>query len=116
ARAPATSYVVAVHQPCRAGDGDRGQQLGQLPTCRRLEGPQAHAPQAEQAAPQAPQQAGSRRAMVAEIQAEAQAAQAAPVDPDAAVAMDDAEVDAESGADLLARELGARMIEEIPNE
>ena len=36
-------------------------------------------------------------------------------DPDAAVDRDDADVDAESGADLLARELGAQVIEEIPH-
>ncbi len=37
-------------------------------------------------------------------------------DPDAAVDRDDADVDAESGAELLARELGAQVIEEIPHQ
>ncbi|HWJ81845.1 MAG TPA: DNA polymerase III subunit gamma and tau [Nocardioides sp.] len=35
-------------------------------------------------------------------------------DPDAAVDLDDAEADHETGAELLARELGAQVIEEIP--
>ncbi|GAA3820403.1 DNA polymerase III subunit gamma and tau [Nocardioides panacisoli] len=35
-------------------------------------------------------------------------------DPDAAVDLDDAEADHESGAELLARELGAQVIDEIP--
>lgn len=53
----------------------------------------------------------SRRPRMADIQAEAEAPKQ---DPDAAVAFDDAEVDEESSAELLARELGARVIEEIP--
>ncbi len=52
-----------------------------------------------------------RRPRMADIQAEAEAVH----DPDAAVDRDDADVDAEAGADLLARELGAQVIEEIPN-
>ncbi|MFD1248123.1 DNA polymerase III subunit gamma and tau [Nocardioides ginsengisoli] len=58
----------------------------------------------------------SRRSRVAEIQAQASAqVDAPPEDPDAAVDLDsDAEVDAESSAELLARELGAQVIEEIP--
>jgi DNA polymerase-3 subunit gamma/tau len=48
---------------------------------------------------------------MADNQAEAEAPKQ---DPDAAVAFDDAEVDEESSAELLARELGARVIEEIP--
>ncbi|WP_196781144.1 hypothetical protein [Nocardioides sambongensis] len=76
--------------------------------------PEPDGPEHEGAAPEAPQ---SRREMVAEIQAEARAEQRGPaVDPDAAVNFDDAEVDAESSTELLARELGAQMIEEIPNE
>lgn len=50
-----------------------------------------------------------RRPRMADIQAEADEAH----DPDAAVDRDDADVDAEAGADLLARELGAQVIEEI---
>ncbi|HJQ07704.1 MAG TPA: hypothetical protein VJ872_19790, partial [Nocardioides sp.] len=54
----------------------------------------------------------ARRALVEEVQAQ----EAAPrVDPDEAASLDDADVDAESGTDLLARELGAKMIEEIPH-
>ncbi|WP_182378967.1 DNA polymerase III subunit gamma and tau [Nocardioides sp. WS12] len=53
----------------------------------------------------------SRRPRMADIQAEVEAPKQ---DPDAAVAFDDAEVDEESSAELLARELGARVIEEIP--
>ena len=41
-------------------------------------------------------------------------ADAPPEDPDVHVDLDDAEVDAESSAELLARELGAQVIEEIP--
>ncbi|TYL54889.1 DNA polymerase III subunit gamma and tau [Nocardioides sp. BGMRC 2183] len=59
----------------------------------------------------------SRREMVDEIQAQARAERQTPaLDPDAAVNFDDADVDAESSTELLTRELGARMIEEIPNE
>lgn len=58
----------------------------------------------------------SRRPRMADFQAQAEAhAEAPPEDPDAHVDMDaDAEVDAESSAELLARELGAQVIEEIP--
>ncbi len=52
-----------------------------------------------------------RRPRMADIQAEPEVAH----DPDAAVDRDDADVDAESGADLLVRELGAQVIEEIPH-
>ncbi len=52
---------------------------------------------------------------MADIQArEGERADAPPEDPDAHVNFDDAEVDAESSAELLARELGAQMIEELP--
>ncbi len=61
--------------------------------------------------PAAPRQ--SRREMVAGLAAEVE--EQAADDPDAAVDRDDADVDVESGADLLERELGARMIEEIPH-
>ena len=65
----------------------------------------------------APTATGSRRAMVAEIQAEARAEEASPAfDPDADAALDDADVDAESSMDLIARELGGTTIEEIPHE
>jgi len=83
--------------------------------------PAAPAAQAAAAAPAAPQQSAPlppepeppapRRPRMADIQAEAEAAH----DPDAAVDRDDADVDAEAGADLLARELGAQVIEEIPH-
>jgi DNA polymerase-3 subunit gamma/tau len=53
----------------------------------------------------------SRRPRMADIQAEAVTAH----DPDEAVDLDDADVDAESGAELLVRELGAQVIEEIPH-
>ena len=57
----------------------------------------------------------SRRARMADIQArEDERSAEPPVDPDAHVDLDDAEVDAESSAELLARELGAQIIEEIP--
>ncbi|WP_183098819.1 DNA polymerase III subunit gamma and tau [Nocardioides pelophilus] len=59
----------------------------------------------------APEPPVSRRPRMADIQAEPEVAH----DPDAAVDRDDADVDTESGADLLARELGAQVIEEIPN-
>jgi DNA polymerase-3 subunit gamma/tau len=73
-------------------------------------------PWATDAAP-APRERGSgadqaRRALVEEVKAEEQEPR---VDPDEAVSFDDADVDAESGTDLLARELGAKMIEEIPH-
>ncbi|XBB65947.1 DNA polymerase III subunit gamma and tau [Nocardioides sp. WV_118_6] len=57
-----------------------------------------------------------RRPRMADFQAQAQAqADAPPEDPDAHVNLDtDAEVDEESSAELLARELGAQVIEEIP--
>ncbi|WGX96272.1 DNA polymerase III subunit gamma and tau [Nocardioides sp. L-11A] len=62
-----------------------------------------------------PEEPVSRRSRVADIQAQADAAaEAPPEDPDAAVDLNDREVDAESSAELLARELGAQMIEEIP--
>ncbi|WP_460787268.1 DNA polymerase III subunit gamma and tau [Nocardioides maradonensis] len=54
----------------------------------------------------------ARRALVEEVQAQEQAPR---IDPDEAASLDDADVEAESGADLLARELGATMIEEIPH-
>jgi DNA polymerase-3 subunit gamma/tau len=58
---------------------------------------------------------GARRQMIADIQARAgAAADAPPEDPDAAVDFNDQEVDAESSAELLARELGAQLIEEMP--
>lgn len=58
---------------------------------------------------------GARRQMIADIQARADAAsEAPPEDPDAAVDFNDQEVDAESSAELLARELGAQLIEEMP--
>lgn len=57
----------------------------------------------------------SRRPRMADIQAQESArAEAPPEDPDSHVDLDDAEVDAESSAELLARELGAQVIEEIP--
>ncbi|MCL2542116.1 MAG: DNA polymerase III subunit gamma and tau [Nocardioidaceae bacterium] len=58
-----------------------------------------------------PPQEQSRRAMVEQYQAQDEEP---PEDPDAAVSLNDTDVDAESGPDLLARELGAQMIEEIP--
>jgi DNA polymerase-3 subunit gamma/tau len=58
---------------------------------------------------------GARRQMIADFQARAGAAvDAPPEDPDAAVDFNDREVDAESSAELLARELGAQLIEETP--
>lgn len=58
---------------------------------------------------------GARRQRIADLQAQVDAAaEAPPEDPDAAVDFNDREVDAESSAELLARELGAQMIEEIP--
>ncbi|MEV5003253.1 DNA polymerase III subunit gamma and tau [Nocardioides sp. LML1-1-1.1] len=90
----------------------------------------APAPRAEPAAPApsddpppwavpgeeaAPAEPTPRRPRMADIQArEDERAEEPPVDPDAHVDLDDAEVDAESSAELLARELGAQMIEEIP--
>ncbi|WP_436699090.1 DNA polymerase III subunit gamma and tau [Nocardioides sp. BYT-33-1] len=73
-------------------------------------------PWATEPAPERPAEGPvSRRSRVADIQAQADAAaEAPPEDPDAAVDLDDREVDAESSAELLARELGAQMIEEIP--
>ncbi len=67
------------------------------------------------AAPAAPAEPTPRRPRMADIQArEDGLADAPPEDPDAHARFDDAEVDAESSAELLARELGAQMIEEIP--
>ncbi|KRB80355.1 DNA polymerase III subunit gamma/tau [Nocardioides sp. Root190] len=61
------------------------------------------------------EQEQSRRSRMADIQAQENArADGPPEDPDAHVDFDDAEVDAESSAELLARELGAQVIEEIP--
>jgi DNA polymerase-3 subunit gamma/tau len=65
----------------------------------------------EAVAPVDPEPPSPRRPRMAEIQAEAEDVH----DPDAAVDRDDDVVDAESGADLLARELGAQVIEEIPH-
>ncbi|WP_183096007.1 DNA polymerase III subunit gamma and tau [Nocardioides stalactiti] len=56
-----------------------------------------------------------RRPRMADIQAAEAAEQEEAHDPDAAVDRDDADVDAESGAELLVRELGAQVIEEIPH-
>ncbi len=68
---------------------------------------------ADAAPPVDPEPPAPRRPRMADIQA----AEAEEVhDPDAAVDRDDADVDAESGADLLARELGAQVIEEIPHQ
>lgn len=69
-------------------------------------------PPPDEAAPADP---APRRPRMADIQArEDGLAAAPPEDPDAHARFDDAEVDAESSAELLARELGAQMIEEIP--
>ncbi|KAA1419618.1 DNA polymerase III subunit gamma and tau [Nocardioides humilatus] len=65
------------------------------------------------AAEPAPEPPAPRRPRMADIQAEAEAEP--PHDPDEAVDLDDADVDAESGAELLVRELGAQVIEEIPH-
>jgi DNA polymerase-3 subunit gamma/tau len=75
--------------------------------------PAAAAPPAppEPEPPVAPEPPTPRRPRMADIKAEAEEVH----DPDAAVDRDDADVDAESGADLLARELGAQVIEEIPH-
>ncbi|QSR24514.1 DNA polymerase III subunit gamma/tau [Nocardioides aromaticivorans] len=63
----------------------------------------------------APSEPTPRRPRMADIQArEGELADAPPEDPDAHARFDDADVDAESSAELLARELGAQMIEEIP--
>ena len=69
---------------------------------------------AEPAAPPVvePEPPAPRRPRMADIQAEPEDVH----DPDAAVDRDDADVDAESGAELLARELGAQVIEEIPHQ
>jgi DNA polymerase III subunit gamma/tau len=69
---------------------------------------------AEPAAPPVvePEPPAPRRPRMADIQAEPEEFH----DPDAAVDRDDADVDAESGAALLARELGAQVIEEIPHQ
>ncbi|HWJ65749.1 MAG TPA: DNA polymerase III subunit gamma and tau [Nocardioides sp.] len=65
--------------------------------------------------PGAGEDAAPRRIRMADIQAQESArADTPPEDPDAHVDLDDAEVDAESSAELLARELGAQVIEEIP--
>ncbi len=61
--------------------------------------------------PADPEPPPPRRPRIADIQAQPDAVH----DPDAAVDRDDADVDTESGADLLARELGAQVIEEIPH-
>ncbi|HVK28202.1 MAG TPA: hypothetical protein VM575_07670, partial [Nocardioides sp.] len=67
------------------------------------------------AAPAAPAEPTPRRTRMADIQAREEGlADGPPEDPDAHARFDDADVDAESSADLLARELGAQMIEEIP--
>lgn len=67
------------------------------------------------AAPAAPAEPTPRRTRIADIQAREEGlAGTPPEDPDAHARFDDADVDAESSADLLARELGAQMIEEIP--
>jgi len=58
-------------------------------------------------------EAPPRRSRVADLAAEAPELVS---DPDADVDPDDADVDPESGADLLARELGAQVIEEIPHQ
>ena len=62
--------------------------------------------------PPAPDPPVIRRPRMADIQAEPGVVH----DPDSAVDRDDADVDPESGADLLARELGAKVIEEIPHQ
>lgn len=62
-----------------------------------------------------PEPPAPRRPRMADIQA-ASAEPEVVHDPDAAVDRDDADVDAESGADLLVRELGAQVIEEIPHQ
>ena len=74
--------------------------------------PAAPAPRTEPEPPVEPEPSAPRRPRVADIQAESDTAH----DPDAAVDRDDADVDAESGADLLVRELGAQVIEEIPHQ
>jgi DNA polymerase-3 subunit gamma/tau len=61
------------------------------------------------------EQPSSRRQLIADVQAREDSwAEGSPEDPDVHVNFDDADVDAESTADLLSRELGAQMIEEIP--
>lgn len=71
--------------------------------------------EAPTAGPAQPAEPTPRRPRMADIQAlEGERADAPPEDPDAHVNFDDAEVDAESSAELLARELGAQMIEELP--
>jgi DNA polymerase-3 subunit gamma/tau len=76
--------------------------------------PPAPVPQeaAESTPPPDPEPPAPRRARMADIQAEPEIVH----DPDAAADRDDADVDAESGADLLARELGAQVIEESPRK
>ncbi|MDN5744774.1 MAG: hypothetical protein L0H31_06585, partial [Nocardioidaceae bacterium] len=78
----------------------------------------APADRADRAAPpassdQAPpvEEPTSRRPRMAEVAAQSEAPSD---DPDAAARFDDTVVDDESSADLLARELGAEVIEELP--
>ncbi|WP_322937621.1 DNA polymerase III subunit gamma and tau [Nocardioides bizhenqiangii] len=72
----------------------------------------APAPVPEPDPPAEPAPPPPRRPRMADIQAEP----ADLHDPDSAVDRDDADVDAESGADLLVRELGAQVIEETPHQ
>lgn len=80
----------------------------------------APGPAAAPAAPEPPPEpepappAPPRRPRLADVAAQPDPGPAD--DPDAAVDPDDADVDPESGTDLLARELGAQVIEEIPHQ
>ncbi len=72
----------------------------------------AEPPESADAAEPAAEPPAPRRSRMADVQSQPELVH----DPDAAVDRDDADVDAESGADLLVRELGAQVIEEIPHQ
>jgi DNA polymerase-3 subunit gamma/tau len=98
---------------------DPGADAGAAPPAPRTQPAEPDGPPAWAAAepepPPQPEPPVSRRPPPEAFAPEQAAAAPEPVhDPDAAVDLDDAEADHESGAELLARELGAQVIEEIP--
>ncbi|GAB2979222.1 hypothetical protein GCM10027076_16170 [Nocardioides montaniterrae] len=113
---PATSFNVT--QPAVGFDTPPRSSAATQPTSQAPPAPVDQAPPPASEPPpwatddEPPPPAFDRRALVESVQAEQEAPR---TDPDEAVSFDDAEVDAESGTDLLARELGAQLIEEIPH-
>ncbi len=107
--------VVAPPQPAPAHNGGAGSATGPAGGVPLDPPPWATEPPPGDGPPEPDVEPGARRQRIADIQAQAQSvSEAPPEDPDLAVDLNDREVDAESSADLLARELGAQIIEEIP--